>query len=97
MSACPRCGSPDQAWRRIVPGSNWGRVCNDDWHLVGGWQPRCRGCGELIEAGKQALVTVKRARHVITVYAHAQHREAARAAALEDRTWQRDQSHGSGA
>lgn len=57
------------------------------------WQASCRGCGQPIPGGQAALVTVTRAGHVITVTSHDGHRAASYAAALEDTTWQRDQSH----
>lgn len=56
----------------------------------------CLGCGEPIEPGSAVHVTVQQAKHVITVAAHDEHRRAARSAALEDKTWQRDQSHYAG-
>lgn len=56
----------------------------------------CRGCGERIEDGQAVAVTVQQAQHVITVPAHDEHRSAARASALEDKSWQRDQSHYAG-
>ena len=82
---CPRCGMPlaDPA-HEVTPGG-----CRFRWNF----QPRCRGCGEAIADGQVALVTVTRGRHVITVNSHEHHREASRAAALEDLSWQRDQSH----
>jgi|SRR5580765_5114410 len=81
---CPRCGSPEQAWRRVVPGSNWGRVCNDGWHLAAEWQPQCRACHELI-TGERVRVTVTRGGgQVLTVNAHEKCRAAAHAVALEE-------------
>ena len=56
----------------------------------------CAGCGEKIQPGLEASVLVQRASHVMTVYAHDMHREAARANTLEDTSWQRDQSHYAG-
>lgn len=55
----------------------------------------CKGCGEPIKAGDCVYVTVTRAQHVASFPSHEKHREATRVAALEDLSWQRDQSHGS--
>jgi len=61
------------------------------------FRPVCRGCGEEITAGGDVvLVTVTAAQHVISVPSHDRHRAAARAAALEDRSWQAGRSHYAG-
>jgi hypothetical protein len=59
---------------------------------------KCRGCGQPIESGQVVYVTVQAANHVISVPAHDEHREAARANALEDKSWQGrgDTSHYAG-
>lgn len=56
----------------------------------------CHGCGERMRPGDVVWVTVQQASHVVSVPAHGNHRVAARAAALEDKSWQHDQSHHSG-
>lgn len=55
---------------------------------------RCKGCGEPVKAGGCVYVTVTRGMHVASFPAHENHKNSARAAALEDRSWQHDQSHG---
>jgi RNase P subunit RPR2 len=59
-------------------------------------RPVCTGCGEEIEPGKQVSVTVTSGRHVITVTAHEEHRDAAWANTMADSSWKRDQSHYAG-
>lgn len=56
----------------------------------------CVGCDEPIKPGQESWVTVTQARHVVSVPAHDDHREAARAKTLEDKSWQRDQAHYAG-
>jgi len=53
----------------------------------------CAGCHGMITPGREIWTTVTRARHAISVPAHPEHYEAARANTLEDTSWQRDQSH----
>jgi len=65
---------------------------SDPPQFRGGPATACRGCGEPITNGV-LWVTVTRARHVISVPSHEHHRAASHAAALEDTSWQRDQSH----
>lgn len=48
----------------------------------------CHGCGERMRPGDVTWETVQAAGHVISVPCHDQHRAAARASALEDRSWQ---------
>jgi hypothetical protein len=55
----------------------------------------CAGCQDPIVGGV-TWVTVTQAQHVISIPAHAEHRNAARANTLADRSWQTDQSHYSG-
>jgi len=57
---------------------------------------RCKGCGEPIKPGGCVYVTVTRAQHVASFPSHENHKQATRVAALEDLSWQRDQSHGPG-
>jgi hypothetical protein len=59
-------------------------------------QHACAGCGEPIEPGQEAMVTVQQARHVITVPAHEEHRDAAHASTMARSDWKRDQSHYAG-
>jgi len=59
-------------------------------------RPVCAGCGAEIADGQQAGVTVESGRHVITVPAHDEHRDAAWANTMARTDWKRDQSHYAG-
>lgn len=94
---CKTCQQPVRVSAGPTSYGGWVHVNSRfDTHrivLTGTPERLCCGCGETIEDGQVAMVTVTRAQHVITVPSHEHHREASRAAALEDMSWQRDQSH----
>jgi hypothetical protein len=59
-------------------------------------QHACAGCGEPIEPGQEAMVTVQQANHVITVPAHDGHRDAAHASTMARSDWKRSPSYYAG-